>query len=88
MKTSLLHTPHPDIQRDFFLQLYSEIFFPNWQKRAMVLIYECGLISFVTKSAMKMQKGEGGQSCKRKPDPSWEYWSLHNKVKFSPHIDK
>lgn len=52
----------------------------------MVFIYEHGLISYI----MKMQKGLEGLSCKRKPDlyTSWEYWSLYNKVKVSPPIDK
>lgn len=56
----------------------------------MVFIYEHGLISYIMKSAMKMQKGLEGLSCKSKLDfdTSWEYWSFYNKVKVSAPIDK
>lgn len=56
----------------------------------MMFIYEHGLISYIMKSAMKMQKGWEGLSCKTKLDlnTSWEYWSLYKKVKASPPMDK
>lgn len=41
----------------------------------MLFIYEHGLISYIMKSAMKMQKRLEGLSCKSKLDfdTSWEY---------------
>lgn len=56
----------------------------------MVFIYEQGLISYIMKSAVKMQKGLEGLSCKTKLDlnTSWEYWSLYKEVKVSPPTDK